>query len=360
MGVGAASSWGKVCRLLNNCHCGGGDDDYHKRHYHHDHYNLLQVEKQLLVLEQLLWLIFITIVIIIYATMSSSSFIIHQNNLTQVEKQLLGQLPRPTPPALARFASRRNEVTLMKILMMVIVMWLLSIRNSVRLYEAHLGDRSSKEEKDKRGKSRTLHDGDVGDQLLGRGAEQDFDQSHLREGFCTHGTPVLILYEDVTSAFSIIGFFPLTNMPYWQVMLTSSFERLKKPFMSWVEPSNKTVAQARKGIFFIKKSWWNFSCNPISTKNWKCGAYDIHEWRFDHIYLSHMDEVHIRESHHCVPYDTATHTIFEMSKDTNHPLLDPKEKRFFICSGCPLSKCDICSSKRGVQRTLSSIYISPL
>ena len=99
-------------------------------------------------------------------------------------------------------------------------MLLLSIRNSVRLYEAHLGDRSSKEEKDKRGKSRTLHDGDGGvgggggGQLLGRGAEQDFNQSLLQEGFCTHGTPVLILYEDVTSAFSIIGFFPLTNMPY--------------------------------------------------------------------------------------------------------------------------------------------------
>ena len=89
----------------------------------------------------------------------------------------------------------------------------MSIRNSVRLYEAHLGDRSSKEEKDKRGKSRTLHDGDgVGGQLLGRGAEQDFDQSLLREGFCTHGTPVLILYEDVTSAFFIVGFFPLTNI----------------------------------------------------------------------------------------------------------------------------------------------------
>ena len=61
-------------------------------------------------------------------------------------------------------------------------MLLLSIRNSVRLYEAHLGDRNSKEEKDKRGKSRTLHDGDGdggGGQLLGRGAEQDFDQSLL-------------------------------------------------------------------------------------------------------------------------------------------------------------------------------------
>ena len=93
-------------------------------------------------------------------------------------------------------------------------MLLLSIRNSVRLYEAHLCDRNSKEEKDKRGKSRTLHDGGggVGGQLLGRGAVQDFNQSLLREGFCTHGTPVLILYEDVTSAFSIIGFFPLTNI----------------------------------------------------------------------------------------------------------------------------------------------------
>ena len=96
-------------------------------------------------------------------------------------------------------------------------MLLLIIRNSVRLHEAHLGGRSSKEEKDKRGKSRTLHDGGgdgVGGQLLGRGAVQDFNQSLLREGFCTHGTPVLILYEDVTSAFSIIGFFPFTNIPY--------------------------------------------------------------------------------------------------------------------------------------------------
>ena len=100
-------------------------------------------------------------------------------------------------------------------------MLLLSIRNSVRLYEAHLSDRGSKEEKDKRGKSRTLHDGDVGDQLLGRGAEQDFDQSLLREGFCTHGTPVLILYEDVTSVFFIVGFFPLTNITILDFYVTS-------------------------------------------------------------------------------------------------------------------------------------------
>ena len=103
-------------------------------------------------------------------------------------------------------------------------MLLLSIRNSVRLYEAHLSDRSGKEEKDKRGKSRTLHDGGgvgVGGQLLGRGAEQDFDQSLLREGFCTHGTPVLILYKDVTSAFFIVGFFPLTNITILDFYVTS-------------------------------------------------------------------------------------------------------------------------------------------
>ena len=64
-----------------------------------------------------------------------------------------------------------------------------------------------------------------------------------------------------------------------------------------------------------------------------------------------------------------THRIWDV-KGHKSPLLDPKEKlkrifwkaqspkRFFICSGCPLSKCDICSSKGGVQRTLFSIYVS--
>ena len=37
-----------------------------------------------------------------------------KQNLTQVAKQLLGQLPSPTPPALARLARRRREVTLVK------------------------------------------------------------------------------------------------------------------------------------------------------------------------------------------------------------------------------------------------------
>ena len=41
----------------------------------------------------------------------------NKRNLTQVAKQLLGQLPSPTPPALARLAMRRREVTLVKMVM---------------------------------------------------------------------------------------------------------------------------------------------------------------------------------------------------------------------------------------------------
>ena len=144
MGVGAAGSWGKVCCLLDNSHCDyhdhdggdGGDDDYHKHHHHHK-YNRTSREATSW---KLLWPIFIKIIMKINHHMS----LCHNNhdnyNHTQVAKQLLGQLPRPTPPALARFASRRNEVTLMKILMMVFVcfdFWtnwfLLSRRNSDRL-----------------------------------------------------------------------------------------------------------------------------------------------------------------------------------------------------------------------------------